>query len=961
MELKLRLRYFTTKNKLRCQCNAIVHTRKTPPSLQPFFSSPQQFGPTKPPELAILCRQQARTGSFFQLSLRGRGGCDCKMRSIMALVVESIYGENIVSLERWKGLRCLQIHIHVDVLGEIAITANLNFLNQLETTFAQIHVKEGTVSNLQCPEAKCACMIPTGLLKPFLDDTDYERWESMILEKTLASMSDAVYCPRCETPCIDACMSLDMKLQILQLFQLGIDECFFMSLICFLGCGLIRRQVHFQRQCLFRFYSSASSALMLEDHVFDESPKSHFVINRPAPHVPATRSELFPLVSRVFKSLSWSVARKKKFGNWVECHGFSHSISCFRIIVHAFALAGMRLEVWALLRDIVGFCNEAKYDTFELFSAFLDSPQHVERSGVVFDVLISVFASNSMLENALDVFSNAKHVGLEPDIRTCNFLLKCLVEANRVEFVRRVFEELKDRGPSPNIYTYTIMMNFYCSDVGCDAGMRQAAVILGKIYRSGEKPTVVTYSTYIHGLCKVGNVEAALMLIRNLHYTNQPLNSHSFNDVIYGFCKRGEVFEALQVLEEMKSSGILPDVYSYSILINAFCGKGDVMKCLDLMEEMEHSQIKPSIVSYTSLIHGLCKKNMLQNAVDIFHSIGASSCKYDSTVYETLIDGFCMQGDMDSAIKLLEEMICNELVPTAFSCRSLIRGYYKLGLFDQALEVFNAMLRDGIWPDTIACNYILDGSCRAGYFKEALTLLEDFQEHGFNLNPHSYNAIIYKLYKEGYPERALELLPRMLKRNVLPSVVNYSTLISGFAKQSNFKRAVNLFTRMVKVGITFNIATYTILMSIFSHSHKMHEAYGIFKEMKERGLCLDQISYTTLIVGFCNNREMKKAWALFEEMSREGCSPNVITYTCIIDGFCKSNRIDLATWVFDKMNRDSVIPDVVTYTVLIDWYHKHGYFDQAHKLYDVMKDKGVLPDDITHNVLGLKAGTVQEG
>lgn len=71
--------------------------------------------------------------------------------------------------------------------------------------------------------------------------------------------------------------------------------------------------MHFQRQCLFRFYSSTSSALMLEDNVFDESSKSHytnFVINRPAPHVPATRRELFPLVSRVFKSLSWSVARE---------------------------------------------------------------------------------------------------------------------------------------------------------------------------------------------------------------------------------------------------------------------------------------------------------------------------------------------------------------------------------------------------------------------------------------------------------------------------------------------------------------------------------------------------------------------------------------------------------------------------------------------------------------------------
>ncbi|MFS7939129.1 putative E3 ubiquitin ligase RBR family [Helianthus anomalus] len=66
-------------------------------------------------------------------------------------------------------------------------------------------------------------MIAPSLLKRLLGNEEFENWKSLTLQKTLESMPDVVYCPRCQTSekrhVGIMCLTQEMKLSILQARQ----------------------------------------------------------------------------------------------------------------------------------------------------------------------------------------------------------------------------------------------------------------------------------------------------------------------------------------------------------------------------------------------------------------------------------------------------------------------------------------------------------------------------------------------------------------------------------------------------------------------------------------------------------------------------------------------------------------------------------------------------------------------
>nr|CAB3447581.1 unnamed protein product [Digitaria exilis] len=96
---------------------------------------------------------------------------------------------------------CFSENTGADLLSSLSFS-NLAIGDRLcMEAYCSIHVKEGSVATLACPDTSCRAPLPPPVLRRLLADEGYARWEWLALRRTLDTMPDVAYCPRCSAAC----------------------------------------------------------------------------------------------------------------------------------------------------------------------------------------------------------------------------------------------------------------------------------------------------------------------------------------------------------------------------------------------------------------------------------------------------------------------------------------------------------------------------------------------------------------------------------------------------------------------------------------------------------------------------------------------------------------------------------------------------------------------------------------
>ncbi|KAI3914093.1 hypothetical protein MKW92_052202 [Papaver armeniacum] len=411
---------------------------------------------------------------------------------------------------------------------------------------------------------------------------------------------------------------------------------------------------------------------------------------------------------------------------------------------------------------------------------------------VMYNMLISVYAKDRLLDEALELKWLMVEKGIGLDVFTYTTLLSGFERAGipgKDEYAVRVFDEMKRDGCKPNICTFNALIKMH----GKRGKFTKMMKVFEEIWACDCTPDIVICGTLF---------------------------------AVFG--QNGMDTEVSGVFKEMKRAGFVPERDAFNTLISAYNRCSSFDQAMSVYKMMLSAGVTPDLTTYNTKILAEMKDG--------------DQCKPNELTYCSLLHAYANGKEIERMRALAEEIYSGVIESNAVLLKTLILVSSKSNLLSEMERAFTELRRKGFSLDISTLNAMFSIYGRRHMVAKANEVLNHMMESGFTPSITTYNSLMDIYCRSGNPERAEDVLKEIKAKELVPDLVSYNILIFGYARKGRMQDASRILSELTNSGLSPDLITYNSFVSC----HRCYIQYMI-----KHGRRPNQTTYNSIIDWYC--------------------------------------------------------------------------------------------------------------
>lgn len=227
-----------------------------------------------------------------------------------------------------------------------------------------------------------------------------------------------------------------------------------------------------------------------------------------------------------------------------------------------------------------------------------------------------------------------------------NCVINCCARALPVDELTRIFDEMVERGFSPNTITFNVMLDVY----GKERLFKKARKVFW-MARTRGVADVISYNTIIAAYGKNKDFTNMRATVRKMEFSGVCISLEVYNCMLDAYGKDCQMENFKSVLQRLKESSVVSDHYTYGTLINIYGEQGWIEEVSGVLSELKEHGLEPNLCSYNTLIKAYGIAGMVEEAVDVVKEMRKKSIEPDHITYINLVHALQRNDNFLEAVK----------------------------------------------------------------------------------------------------------------------------------------------------------------------------------------------------------------------------------------------------------------------------------------------------------------------